>query len=339
MERGSGDFVRLLRKPIVMKPTGDRDPIPDEWLEGEGDDQKISDEDEDEAAWRARCEATYVQKAEPRDSPDAEVPASEAEMAEETAECDDLAAEEYMEGEEEETAECDDFAAANHGDGNDAGGDESGYAGGDVNDKAAGDDGDDEKEQEARNAQEYAEMDSDRTKLAEYLKNQKKRKVPPEDGSKDEELKEEDDHRDTWKNHHRNKGRSYGKGWNNKGWNNRQWWPKGKGKGKNKGKSWGKWQNWSRSEDWRWNEDHGPKGAASSHSGGHGHVLRADNKGGAGEGLKAAGKSRVRGGVKIQQIKHKQKMEEERKQQNEHQRSLTMKLATITEKALDKLPS
>ena len=59
----------------------------------------------------------------------------------------------------------------------------------------------------------------------------------------------------------------------------------------------------------------------------------------AGEGLKAQGKSRVRGGVKIQQAKHNLKMAEERKQQDEHSRSLTMKLAQITEKALDKLPS
>lgn len=57
----------------------------------------------------------------------------------------------------------------------------------------------------------------------------------------------------------------------------------------------------------------------------------------AGDGLK--GKTRVRGGVKVQQAKYNQKVAEERKQQDEHSRNLTMKLAQITEKALDKLPS
>ena len=58
-----------------------------------------------------------------------------------------------------------------------------------------------------------------------------------------------------------------------------------------------------------------------------------------GEGLKAQGKSRVRGGAAVQHQKQNQRMAEERKAADEHSRSLTMKLCSITEKALDKLPS
>ena len=56
-----------------------------------------------------------------------------------------------------------------------------------------------------------------------------------------------------------------------------------------------------------------------------------------GEGLKAKGKSRVRGGTVVQHQKHQQRVAEERKAADEHSRSLTMKLCSITEKALDKL--
>jgi len=58
-----------------------------------------------------------------------------------------------------------------------------------------------------------------------------------------------------------------------------------------------------------------------------------------GEGLKAQGKNRVRGGVAIQQQKQNQRQAEERKAADEHSRTLTMRLRSSTEKALGKLPS
>ena len=47
----------------------------------------------------------------------------------------------------------------------------------------------------------------------------------------------------------------------------------------------------------------------------------------------------MRAGAKVQQARQNQQLAQEKKIEAEHARNLPMKLAAITEKALDKLPS
>eukprot|EP00435_Cladocopium_sp_Y103_P002523 s5834_g1.t1 len=180
---------------------------------------------------------------------------------------------------------------------------------------------------------EHEEDESERQKLKEFLDAQNKRKV---------------DH--GWNSHgkwhHRNKGykgksghKGYKKGnhkGHHKGWNDWRWNQQGKGYQK-----WGKWQDW----DWDY-------GSHSQHHGdrllipdkkGQGYYLPGqqgflDNNGvlhPPGEGLK--GKSRVRGGVKAQICKRKAAQEAEELETRKHNRMMMDKLASLAEKALDKM--
>eukprot|EP00435_Cladocopium_sp_Y103_P002665 s6148_g1.t1 len=301
---------------------GDQSPIPEEWKQEEPEEidpqpteetveeaEMDQEEEEEEAKWRAKAEAT----------PGVAVPDGSKDEEEEV----DGFKEEYDEVEEEPHTE-----AEPH--------DEEQADDADMGDDHTG----------ADHKGEYADMSQDMERLKDFVKeeNSKKRKTPDGEG-------DEGQHGDpNAGNRNRNKGnyKSGGKGWGNwgnkggkgsKGWGN-GWWPKGKGKG-------GKWNKWQNS----WHDDYWqPRGVPSSHAGGHGGVLRADNKGGfylphhqgyidANMQPGDAGKHRIRGGAKAQQAKQNQKIQQERRAQEEHSRSLTMKLANITEKALDKLPS
>ena len=253
MEHPAGGFLKLLKsKQKAMKPAGDTDPIPEDWKE----DKEEMDEAAIEAAWETKCEATpgigMDENAKGGDMGGQEDEAYDEEEEEEEggdANDDDV-------GDDDEVCEVQD-------DEND---DEESA------DKMKQEDTSDDKGQQ--HEMEYEEMDKDRKKLAEFLTNEKKRKLSPGKETKD------DDAGQSW-HQHRNKG--YGNGYGKQkgnyqhGWG-RNWWPKGKGKGKHKNKGWwNKWQ-WGHSEDWQW---HGSKGSASSHpGGGPSAVLRADNKGG-----------------------------------------------------------
>jgi len=56
-----------------------------------------------------------------------------------------------------------------------------------------------------------------------------------------------------------------------------------------------------------------------------------------GEGLAEQGKTRIRGGAKAQQQKRKLQQESEKLEQTKHQRTMMDRLASLAEKALDKI--
>eukprot|EP00435_Cladocopium_sp_Y103_P034709 s4058_g9.t1 len=178
---------------------------------------------------------------------------------------------------------------------------------------------------------ELADDEEDRQKLKEYVNQQSKQEV--DQGWRNQGK--------SWKYRnkgHKGKGSHKGykkgnhKGWN-RGWNDWRWTQRG---GHSK---WGKWQDW----DW----DNQPQSS-------HGDLLIPDRKGQGyylpgqqgfldnngvlhppGEGLK--GKTRVRGGVKAQISKRKAALEAEEIEAKKHNRQMMDKLASLAEKALDKM--
>lgn len=213
MERPAGGFLKLLKsKQKAMKPAGDTDPIPEDWKE----DKEEMDEAAIEAAWETKCEATpgigMDENAKGGDMGGQEDEAYDEEEEEEGGDANDDDV-----GDDDEVCEVQD-------DEND---DEESA------DKMKQEDTSDDKGQQ--HEMEYEEMDKDRKKLAEFLTNEKKRKLSPGKETKD------DDAGQSW-HQHRNKG--YGNGYGKQkgnyqhGWG-RNWWPKGKGKGKHKNRDGG----------------------------------------------------------------------------------------------------
>ena len=56
-----------------------------------------------------------------------------------------------------------------------------------------------------------------------------------------------------------------------------------------------------------------------------------------GHGLMVQGKTRIRGGAKVQQQKRKLQQETEKLEQTKHTRTMMEKMASLAEKALDKI--
>eukprot|EP00435_Cladocopium_sp_Y103_P012797 s5330_g3.t1 len=341
----AGRFLRLLRAP---KAAACEDEIPEEWGLDMSPEEKAEQEEEE---WRQSTAAMEGVPAE--GEPDAKKSEEQPDATEETPIMEETpdAAEEKQDvtgeqPEEEEDGHEDvpiEDELPDDPDLDDQGG-------------ADADDADPDGPDNVTQAEaEYEEMDNDMKDLRRFVEDEHKKKPGHEDdghGGNDKTGREDYAYGGNDKiNKYRNKGWK----WNNKGkgWKQGKGWQHGK-KGKGKGKwQWSKWQWDNRSssssgyrgdQGWWDNDDRGSQAAnmLTPDRKGKGFYLPnqqgfLDNEGRPGQGLADQNKTRVRGGMKAQAQKRKQQEEQEAMEQKKHSRQMMDRLASLCDKALDKI--